>query len=56
LHRACEIAVKLQAEVLEKTGTKKLKDFEVALAESDEIKALAAEVETFSSPFFMPGV
>jgi len=56
LHRASVIALALQAEVLEKTGAKKLKDFVAALAESADIKALAAEVEAFASPFFMPGV
>jgi glycine hydroxymethyltransferase len=41
--------------VQEKSGSKKLKDFQDALAKSSQIKALAAEVEEFASQFDIPG-
>ena len=41
--------------VQDKSGSKKLKDFQDALAKSSQIKALAAEVEEFASQFDIPG-
>jgi glycine hydroxymethyltransferase len=41
--------------VQEKSGSKKLKDFQDALAKSTQIKTLADEVEQFASQFDIPG-
>lgn len=42
-------------EVQETSGSKKLKDFQDALAKSDKIKSLGKEVEDFASQFDIPG-
>ncbi len=64
LHRGCELAVRVQAAAMAKRtsnsgGKVLLRDFESALKEDDELmtelKALKADVETFSSAFDMPG-
>mmetsp|Transcript_16941 Transcript_16941/g.25304 ORF Transcript_16941/g.25304 Transcript_16941/m.25304 type:complete len:460 (+) Transcript_16941:56-1435(+) len=51
LDRCCQIALKIQAD-----KGKKLKDFEVGLAESSEIKVLKGEVEAWASGFGYPGL
>eukprot|EP00039_Didymoeca_costata_P023740 m.8064 g.8064 ORF g.8064 m.8064 type:complete len:450 (+) comp3833_c0_seq1:78-1427(+) len=50
LHRAVEIAVGIQ----EKVG-KKLKDFVVALEGNEDVAKLKADVNAYSSTFYMPG-
>jgi glycine hydroxymethyltransferase len=42
-------------QVQEKSGSKKLKDFQDALVKSEQIKTLANEVEAFASQFDIPG-
>lgn len=56
LHRAVQLSLELQEEVLAATGKKKLVDFEAALAKSDKVKALGDEISTFAKPHFMPGL
>jgi glycine hydroxymethyltransferase len=51
LHRAVEIALQLQA-----TSGKLLKDFEIAVQNSAEIKQLKNDVQKFITQFPMPGV
>mmetsp|Transcript_118789 Transcript_118789/g.347930 ORF Transcript_118789/g.347930 Transcript_118789/m.347930 type:complete len:460 (-) Transcript_118789:488-1867(-) len=51
LDRCCQIALKIQAD-----KGKKLKDFEVGLAESSEIKVLKGEVGAWASGFGYPGL
>jgi len=57
LHRAVQIAVKLQAEA----GSKLLKDFVRVATEGDgegkkELEALSADVEAFAVRFPLPGI
>jgi glycine hydroxymethyltransferase len=50
LHRAVQIALKLQA-----TSGKLLKDFDIAVKASPEVRALQADVQAFITQFPMPG-
>jgi glycine hydroxymethyltransferase len=47
--------IKVCKDVQEKSGSKKLKDFQDALEKSQDIKTLAGEVEEFASQFDIPG-
>lgn len=47
--------IKVCREVQDKSGSKKLKDFQDALVVSADIKSLAGEVEEFASQFDIPG-
>lgn len=51
LDRCCRIALKIQEE-----KGKKLKDFEAAVPENEEVKALKKEVEEWASKFGYPGL
>jgi glycine hydroxymethyltransferase len=60
LDEGCKIAVKAQSgEVSRKTKKVLLKDFQHVLEKNEEIKskmdALRQDVETFATPFYMPG-
>merc|ERR1712032_165435 len=51
LDRCCQIALQIQTE-----KGKKLKDFEMGLAENDAVKKLRAEVEAWAISFGYPGL
>lgn len=62
LHRAVEIGIKIQSNLLasqppagDKPAIVTLVDFKKGVHESEDVKTLKAEVETFSKKFFMPG-
>ena len=53
--RFLDEAIKLSILLQERAGSKKLKDFTNQIHESEEVKQLAADVESFASQFPIPG-